>query len=378
MRIFHFLLYGVVFMLSVTGVISSQTERKKDLLSSESDRADFNAYLRNVLRQADSTLADVNGLWTTEKMPPIAQVLHSKIRGKTKTLQASVHLSVVPKSASLGRCRDRPLVAAIRFSEETAGAEDVEGTIGFEDFKANQRETDSTGIVANLADLRKLGASKILGPSLDEEEASNWGPSLVMDDALSHLGAMAEQEATIFNGKIAVDARIAGVWEGKTSKELGGYMQRIEFKNDCLTAEVTVMGQTLPARISMNCSVQPHRLDIEVIPKGSAVSPPAIPYIFKINGDSLCLCGPEDGAMKRPKSFEGPGLCIMERVGLPEPDPELSAPSPSSEAKPIPPVQPAVVDETMSSLKRWVHEPVVAASLTLAMASTLIALRKSL
>lgn len=78
----------------------------------------------------------------------------------------------------------------------------------------------------------------MLGSSFGEEEASNWGPSLVMDDALSHLGAMAEQEATIFNGKIAVDARIAGVWEGKTSKELGGYMQRIEFKNDCLTAEV--------------------------------------------------------------------------------------------------------------------------------------------
>jgi len=44
------------------------------------------------------------------------------------------------------------------------------------------------------------------------------------------------------------------------------------------------------------------------------VVPPAIPYIFKIVGDSLHLCGPADGAMKRPKSFEGPGLCIMERV----------------------------------------------------------------
>jgi len=91
--------------------------------------------------------------------------------------------------------------------------------------------------VANLADLRKLGASLVLHASADEE-ASNWGPSLVTDDALSHLGAMAEQEAAFVKGKVAMDARLVGTWEGSTSHELGGYHQRIEFKNDCVNAEV--------------------------------------------------------------------------------------------------------------------------------------------
>lgn len=100
----------------------------------------------------------------------------------------------------------------------------------------------------------------ILGSNLGEE-ASNWGPSLVMDDALSHLGAMAEHEATIFNGKIAVDARIAGVWEGKTSKELGGYMQRIEFKNDCLTAEVG--GVHVPRRPGITGYIQPTKMTLK-------------------------------------------------------------------------------------------------------------------
>jgi hypothetical protein len=44
------------------------------------------------------------------------------------------------------------------------------------------------------------------------------------------------------------------------------------------------------------------------------MAPPPIPYIFKIVGDSLHLCGPADSSMKRAKAFEGPGLCIMERV----------------------------------------------------------------
>lgn len=368
----------------------------KDLLASESDRIDFAAYLRNVIRQADfpGDTSESAALWTCENaMPPIAQVLNSKLQGKEQKLTASVHLSVVPKSSGVGRGAERHLVAAIRLSDEIEDAELDQKGAAFQDFKVNQRQTseqstdtnvsdaqthcdtDSThsGIVANLADLRKLGASLVLNASADGEEASNWGPSLVTDDALSHLGAMAEQEAAFLKGKVAMDARLVGTWEGSTSKELGGYQQRIEFKNDCLNAEVTVMGQTLPAHISMNCSVVPHRLDIEVIPQGSVMAPPPIPYIFKIVGDSLHLCGPADSSMRRAKAFEGPGLCIMERVSLPEPEPEWSRTcSPASEAveAPKPP-------ET-TARKSWASEPVVAASLTLALTSTLIALRKSL
>ena len=85
--------------------------------------------------------------------------------------------------------------------------------------------------MASLADLRKLGASLVLHEG--SSEASNWGPSLVADDDMSHLGAIAEYEKQ----QVAMDARLAGIWEGSTSQELGAYQQRIEFKNDCLHAE---------------------------------------------------------------------------------------------------------------------------------------------
>ena len=43
--------------------------------------------------------------------------------------------------------------------------------------------------------------------------------------------------------------------------------------------------------------------------------PPApIPYIFKFEKGSLHLCGPVDGRLHRATSFDGPGLCIMEKV----------------------------------------------------------------
>ena len=105
--------------------------------------------------------------------------------------------------------------------------------------------------MANLADLRKLGASLVLNASADE--ASNWGPSLVSDDALSHLGAMAEQEAAFLKGKVAMDARLVGTWEGSTSHELGGYHQRIEFKNDCLNAEVGTGWKITTKQIVVKC-----------------------------------------------------------------------------------------------------------------------------
>ena len=46
---------------------------------------------------------------------------------------------------------------------------------------------------------------------------------------MSHLGAFAAEKVAPLQ---AFDARIAGVWEGTTSKALGGYRQRIEFHND--------------------------------------------------------------------------------------------------------------------------------------------------
>lgn len=54
---------------------------------------------------------------------------------------------------------------------------------------------------------------------------------------MSHLGAFVSDHS--------FDARICGLWEGKTSETLGGYTQQIEFEMDCRSAKVTVLGQSL-------------------------------------------------------------------------------------------------------------------------------------
>ena len=78
----------------------------KDLLTSK-DQNDFAAYVRNVVRQADCPQAfseatlTTSGIWSCGAgvTPPIAQVLHSKMQGTNSKLQATLHLSVVPRSA---------------------------------------------------------------------------------------------------------------------------------------------------------------------------------------------------------------------------------------------------------------------------------------
>ena len=49
---------------------------------------------------------------------------------------------------------------------------------------------------------------------------------------MSHLGAFADEKIPGQVGSVPFDARIVGVWEGNTSKALGGYRQRIEFHNE--------------------------------------------------------------------------------------------------------------------------------------------------
>ncbi|CAE7841529.1 unnamed protein product, partial [Symbiodinium sp. KB8] len=303
----------------------------KDLLAGEDQKSDFSAYVRNVVRQADCPQAfnaatlSTQGVWSCDSgaMPPIAQVLQSKIQQKSnQKLNTTLHLSVVPRSAlSLGK--ERQLVAAFQISShESLNEEEPAAATNFETFKAGQSSVGSTtnpssdegsshGIVANLADLTKLGASAMLGTPEVTDEASNYfGHTLTSAETMSHLGAFAQQQAAV--GAVAFDARIVGVWEGNVAKALGGYRQRIEFLNDCLHANVTVMGQTLSAVFRMDASKG--HLDIEVLPSGSSCPPPAIPYIFKFQDGCLHLCGPGTSSLKRPQSFDGPGLCIMERV----------------------------------------------------------------
>ncbi|CAE7343182.1 unnamed protein product [Symbiodinium natans] len=170
----------------------------KDLLAGDEQKKDFSAYVRNVLRQADcpqafnSATLSTQGSWSCDSgaMPPIAQVLHSKIQQKSQQkLNTTLHLSVVPRSAlSLGK--ERQLVAAFQIATE--GPNDQEepaaaAVTNFETFKAGQSsmggstanptsEGSSHGIVANLADLTKLGASGMLGtPEFTDEASEYWG-----------------------------------------------------------------------------------------------------------------------------------------------------------------------------------------------------------
>ena len=226
-------------------------------------------------------------------MPPIAQVLHSKMTSTNSKLHATLHLSVVPRSA-VSHGKERHLVAAIQFVEEPERDEEAKDLEmgGFTSFKADERQTStasttmtegqSSGIVANLADLNKLGASALLGSEETEDGGSVWGQSQ-SDCTMSHLGAFVHFDELGQMG--GFDARICGLWEGTTSEELGGYMQRIEFDTDCIHAKISIMGQTLNATFRMNCSVEPKRLDIEVLPSNTDMAPPPpIPYIFKLLG----------------------------------------------------------------------------------------------
>ncbi|CAK8995015.1 unnamed protein product [Durusdinium trenchii] len=303
----------------------------RDLLAGEEDKSDFAAYVRNVVRQADcpqgsEVSLSTQGIWTCSggSMPPIAQVLHSKMLSKPTSarLSATLHLSVVPRSA-VSQGKERHLVAAIQFATSMDESKEADaGIAGFESFKVEDVQTSTGGstqlsdvsgsaIVANLADLTKLGASAILhGSSVRESEEASayWGPSVISDETMSHLGAFAA-EKTPFQAPF--DARIAGTWEGTTSEKLGSYDQRIEFHNDCIHVSITLMGQKLEGRFRMNCAVEPHQLDIEVL--GS--QPVTLPYIFKFDGQGrLHLCGPSDKRAVRPSQFGGSGLCIMERV----------------------------------------------------------------
>ena len=171
----------------------------KDLLAGEEQKNDFSAYVRNVVRQADcpqafnSATLSTQGAWSCDAgaMPPIAQVLHSKIQQKSQQkLNTTLHLSVVPRSAlSLGK--ERQLVAAFQISTEGPNDQDeptAAAVTNFETFKAGQSSMGGStanptsdegslhGIVANLSDLNKLGASGVLGtPEFTDEASEYWG-----------------------------------------------------------------------------------------------------------------------------------------------------------------------------------------------------------
>jgi len=339
----------------------------KELLE-EKEAMAFSAYVRNVVRQAESPHAfsevklSTQGTWSCDavEMPPIAQVLNCKMPSmaggiRSQILEATIHLSVVPRSTVNLTRKELQLIAAIQIRERgdaTESALDLAGPC-FEAFDAQKASTTAStrtgssssgsgddkpfqGIVASLADLTKLGVTSLFQRSLsgseqgdDETSSFQYPRSSASEESLSHLGAFALLQ------KDESDTAIVGTWEGTVSNALGGYEQRIEFKDE-RSVIITVMGQTLEGRCKMDCSKEPAQLDITVLPKGTSCLPPPIPYIFKIEAGHLHLCGPSDSKMDRPTGFDGHGLCIMHPAdaedSMPrlitgseiEPDPEFS------------------------------------------------------
>lgn len=342
-------------------------ETLEDLLS-KGDISRFSAYVRNVLRQADTAqdlILSTQGSWkNAEPVAPVAQVLQCKFEqhhegGLEPTkVNATIHLSVVPRSAvSFGQ--ERHLVAAVLFSDVEEESEMKPAKPAFENFdeqkqavvaprqdtmastQASSVENHFEGIVASLADLAKLGVSTMLQGSVSGSTEDDGGTSSFKFDqsmdshqTLALLGLSAKNSDEHQKAPSLSYASICGMWEGNVSKNIGGYKQRIEFCGDENKVLITVHGQTMEARSRFDWSQTPVQLDLQVLAKEATDAPVAvIPYICKVDSEYLFLCGPSSSTMVRPRKFEGPGLCIMSRVedstmpriiSGPEPEPEGS------------------------------------------------------
>eukprot|EP00930_Biecheleria_cincta_P026368 TRINITY_DN18598_c0_g1_i1.p1 TRINITY_DN18598_c0_g1~~TRINITY_DN18598_c0_g1_i1.p1 ORF type:complete len:781 (-),score=112.30 TRINITY_DN18598_c0_g1_i1:159-2501(-) len=355
-------------LTKLQGLLQRQVsgETIEDLLS-KGDTTRFSAYVRNVLRQADTAqdfLLSTQGAWKHEQVAPVAQVLQCKFEkhhegGLEPTmLNATIHLSVVPRSAvTFGQ--ERQLVAAVLFGEMDEESERKPEKPVFENFdesklapiapRHDSMDTVTTadenhfeGIVASLADLAKLGVSTMLqgsvtGSTEDDGGMSSFDFDQSMDSShtLALLGLCAKQTKEHTEAPSYSDGNVCGIWEGSVSKSIGGYKQRIEFCKDGKKVLITVHDQTMEACSQFDWSKTPVQLDLKVLGKGATDAPVAvIPYICKLESEYLFLCGPSSNAMVRPRKFEGPGLCIMRRVDEttmprivtgPEPEPEGSS-----------------------------------------------------
>lgn len=110
---------------------------------------------------------------------------------------------------------------------------------------------------------------------------------------------------------------LRGVWNGTVNQVLGGYDQEMDFLDEN-QVKVEVLGRSIIGRYWVDCSHEPHHLNIQVptqdVPPGMP-PPPPVPYIARIDDEGLHLCCPYL-KMERPTDFEGPGYCIMKRGAL--------------------------------------------------------------
>lgn len=176
------------------------------------------------------------------------------------------------------------------------------------------------GRVATLQDLATLGVSMRRERSEAAEEdpeesvvASTFRQafttySAATCDSVAHLGAFAAD--SLLQG---LRARLRGPWVGKVSAELGGYEQTLIFLDDDHTVQIKVLGQEMTGAYVMDCSQVPYHLNLSVLPDRGSVQAPPIPYIMRMSGEALHLCGPSGPHLQRPFQFQGPGMCIMHR-----------------------------------------------------------------
>jgi len=114
---------------------------------------------------------------------------------------------------------------------------------------------------------------------------------------------------------------LMGVWNGTVNEVLGGYDQEMDFLDEH-QVRVEVLGRSIIGRYWVDCSHEPHHLNIQVpmqdVPPGMP-PPPPVPYIARIDDEGLHLCCPYL-KMERPTDFEGPGHCIMKKGALAKSD----------------------------------------------------------
>jgi len=234
-----------------------------DLLADDSERARFEAYVRNAQRQSEVPQAiSSNGSqpdWSLNvggSLPPVAQVLNCRLGfgdpapgGRMQTLGCAVHLSVVPGSVHFGP--GRQMVAAVRFTEESEAGRPEEATAApdFQSFEpgtesdtaeypcssemSSEKKSSSNNdnMVASLTDVAKLGMSALLqtagSVSADGEGTESGYGESCLNGKSSFVKPKQSIERRSASGKKSIERRSTG-----TFSELGGGVASVISEDD--------------------------------------------------------------------------------------------------------------------------------------------------
>ncbi len=121
----------------------------------------------------------------------------------------------------------------------------------------------------------------------------------------------------------AVFDKVKGVWHGRVTEELGGYVQTFDFLSDSQVL-VTVFGRQLMAKLKLDSLQSPMWLDLLVQQEPGQPAAPEVKHIFKLDADAqaMHLCSPYmTPPEQRPAAFEGAAYVRMVRGDAPE-DPD--------------------------------------------------------